>query len=149
MPRMKPRIFDDYHGKLLKDERLAALSSSAATSTTTTCVPRQSGLRNRNDPDLYLAKDCHSCNTPQNPLRNLYATTTTTITCVQAADGWHSRISYERLDRKYERCLCHDIKIVLCDLNVKVSKEGIFCLVLGSSRFQHKKVHPSTYMSVF
>ncbi|XP_053963669.1 uncharacterized protein LOC128866734 isoform X2 [Anastrepha ludens] len=40
--------------------------------------PRQSVLRNRNDPDLYPAKDCHFSSIPRICTGNVYAATTTT-----------------------------------------------------------------------
>ena len=81
---------------------------------------------------------------------------------------------YERLERSYERCPRHDIKIVLGDFNARVGKEGIFGPTVGkfslhnetsgngqrlidfagarnmvvcSTRFQHKKIHQATWLS--
>ncbi|XP_049302044.1 craniofacial development protein 2-like [Bactrocera dorsalis] len=81
---------------------------------------------------------------------------------------------YECLERTYESCPQHDVKIVLGDFNARVGKEGIFGTTVGkfslheettpnglrlidfagarniiifSTRFQHKKIHQATWRS--
>ncbi|XP_049301896.1 craniofacial development protein 2-like [Bactrocera dorsalis] len=81
---------------------------------------------------------------------------------------------YECLERTYERCPRHDVKIVLGDFNARVGKEGIFGTTVGkfslheetspnglrlidfagarnmvicSTRFQHKKILQATWLS--
>ncbi|XP_054082831.1 craniofacial development protein 2 isoform X1 [Zeugodacus cucurbitae] len=81
---------------------------------------------------------------------------------------------YERLERTYERCPRHDVKVVLGDFNARVGKEGVFGTTAGkfslhdetspnglrlidfagarnmvvcSTRFQHKKIHQATWLS--
>ncbi|XP_050338963.1 craniofacial development protein 2-like [Bactrocera neohumeralis] len=81
---------------------------------------------------------------------------------------------YERLERAYESCPRHDVKIMLGGFNAKVGKEGIFGTTVGkfslhdeispnglrlidfagarnmvicSTRFQHKKIHQATWLS--
>ena len=81
---------------------------------------------------------------------------------------------YECLDRTYEQCPQHDVKIVLGDFNAKVGKEGIFGqtvgkfslltdnldngmrlidfaaarnMVVSSTRFQHLDIHKATWLS--
>ncbi|XP_054091892.1 craniofacial development protein 2-like [Zeugodacus cucurbitae] len=81
---------------------------------------------------------------------------------------------YERLERIYERCPRHDVKVVLGDFNARVGKEGVFGTAVGkfslhdetspnglrlidfagarnmvvcSTGFQHKKIHQATWLS--
>ncbi|XP_050337803.1 craniofacial development protein 2-like [Bactrocera neohumeralis] len=81
---------------------------------------------------------------------------------------------YECLERTYEGCPRHDVKIVLGDFNERVGKEGVFGTTVGkfglhdetspnglrlidfagarnmvicSTRFQHKKIHQATWLS--
>ncbi|XP_054086336.1 craniofacial development protein 2 isoform X1 [Zeugodacus cucurbitae] len=81
---------------------------------------------------------------------------------------------YERLERTYERCPRHDVKVVLGDFNARVGKEGVFGTTVGKfslhdetspnglrlidfagvrnmvvccTRFQHKKIHQATWLS--
>ena len=41
-------------------------------------------------------------------------------------DEQNKYMFYERLEREYDRCPDHDIKIVLGDFNAKIGKERIF-----------------------
>ena len=81
---------------------------------------------------------------------------------------------YERLEREYDRCPDHDIKIVLGDFNAKIGKERIFGptigqfslhdetsdngmrlsgfaaaknMVVSSTRFRHLDIHKATWLS--
>ncbi|XP_054089054.1 craniofacial development protein 2-like [Zeugodacus cucurbitae] len=71
---------------------------------------------------------------------------------------------YERLERTYERCPRHDVKIVLGDFNARVGKEGVFGTTVGKfslhgetspnglrlidfAGVQHKKIHQATWLS--
>ncbi|XP_054082672.1 uncharacterized protein LOC105219245 isoform X1 [Zeugodacus cucurbitae] len=77
---------------------------------------------------------------------------------------------YERLERTYERCPRHDVKIVLGDFNARLGKEGVFGPTVGKfslhdetspnglrlidfagtrnmTRFQYKKIHQATWLS--
>ncbi|XP_067616258.1 craniofacial development protein 2-like [Eurosta solidaginis] len=80
----------------------------------------------------------------------------------------------EQLERTYERCPRHDIKVVLGDFNARVGQEGVFGptvgkfslhngtspnglrlidfvgdrnMVISSTRFIHKKIHKATWLS--
>lgn len=83
-------------------------------------------------------------------------------------------IFYERLERAYDRCPDHDIKIVLGDFNAKLGKENIFGptvgkfslheetsdngmrltdfaaaknMVVSSTKFRHLDIHKATWLS--
>ncbi|XP_067615689.1 craniofacial development protein 2-like, partial [Eurosta solidaginis] len=80
---------------------------------------------------------------------------------------------YEQLERTYERCPRHDIKLVLGEFNTRVGKDGVFGptvgkfslhnetsnglrlidfaggrnMVISSTRFMHKRIHQATWLS--
>ncbi|XP_067638312.1 craniofacial development protein 2-like [Eurosta solidaginis] len=191
-PRINTLSVDDDHGKRLKDNELRACtwnvrSLNGIGADARLCDIYWSGHTNKRSFDAGFVVGERLCRQvlPFTPVDERLAAIrikanffNISFICAHAPteekDDEVKNTFYGQLERAYESCSRHDIKVVLGDFNARVGKEGVFGptvgkfslhnetspnelrlidfagagnMVISSTRFTHKKIHQATWLS--